>query len=219
MNKLMLIQKDPWLEPYAEAIEGRHNDVIKKEQDLTQNGRLSLSDFASGYLYFGLQRMADGGWVFREWAPNATAIYLVGDFNGWEKREDYRLRRLEGAAGNWEIVLPADALHHGDLYKLRMEWEGGAGERIPAWCRRVVQDETTKIFSAQVWDPAEKYKFRVNDFRPDTSPLLIYECHIGMATEEEKTGTYEEFRLNVLPRRNCSHDSQRSRNTDALGWP
>ena len=56
----MLIQKDPWLEPYAEAIEGRHNDVIKKEQDLTQNGRLSLSDFASGYLYFGLQRMADG---------------------------------------------------------------------------------------------------------------------------------------------------------------
>ena len=200
MNKLMLIQKDPWLEPYAEAIEGRHNDVIKKEQDLTQNGRLSLSDFASGYLYFGLQRMADGGWVFREWAPNATAIYLVGDFNGWEKREDYRLRRLEGAAGNWEIVLPADALHHGDLYKLRMEWEGGAGERIPAWCRRVVQDETTKIFSAQVWDPAEKYKFRVNDFRPDTSPLLIYECHIGMATEEEKTGTYEEFRLNVLPR-------------------
>lgn len=200
MNKLMLIQKDPWLEPYAEAIEGRHNDVIKKEQDLTQNGRLSLSDFASGYLYFGLQRMADGGWVFREWAPNATAIYLVGDFSGWEKREDYRLRRLEGAAGNWEIVLPADALHHGDLYKLRMEWEGGAGERIPAWCRRVVQDETTKIFSAQVWDPAEKYKFRVNDFRPDTSPLLIYECHIGMATEEEKTGTYEEFRLNVLPR-------------------
>ena len=200
MNKLMLIQKDPWLVPYAEAIEGRHNDVIKKEQDLTQNGRLSLSDFASGYLYFGLQRMADGGWVFREWAPNATAIYLVGDFNGWEKREDYRLRRLEGAAGNWEIVLPADALHHGDLYKLRMEWEGGAGERIPAWCRRVVQDETTKIFSAQVWDPAEKYKFRVNDFRPDTSPLLIYECHIGMATEEEKTGTYEEFRLKVLPR-------------------
>ena len=37
-------------------------------------------------------------------------------------------------------------------------------------------------------------------FKPATDPLLIYECHIGMAQDEEKVGSYVEFRDNVLPR-------------------
>ena len=197
MEKLTLIQNDPWLKPYSDAIEGRYHRTIEKEKTLTCGGKQTLAEFASGYLYFGLHRTEDG-WVFREWAPHATAIYLIGTFNGWEKNESYRLKPLDN--GNWEIVLPAAALHHEDLYKLLIEWEGGCGERIPAWCRRVVQDEQTKIFSAQVWAPENPYQFEVKTFRPDTSPLLIYECHIGMASEEEKTGTYEEFRTHVLPR-------------------
>ena len=32
------------------------------------------------------------------------------------------------------------------------------------------------------------------------APLLIYECHIGMAQDAEKVGTYTEFKENVLPR-------------------
>ncbi|MDR2764649.1 MAG: alpha amylase C-terminal domain-containing protein [Tannerella sp.] len=197
MKKLKLIMNDPWLAPYEEAIDGRYRYACWKEQDLTNGGEQTLSDFASGYLYFGLHRTAEG-WVFREWAPNATAIYLVGMFNGWQKREDFRLTRL--ANGVWEIELPEVALHHGDLYKLLVEWEGGCGERIPAWCRRVVQDGETKIFSAQVWQPENPYCFRKKRFKPRVSPLLIYECHIGMATQEEKVGTYEEFRTRVLPR-------------------
>ncbi|MDR1331996.1 MAG: alpha amylase C-terminal domain-containing protein [Tannerella sp.] len=197
MKKLKLIANDPWLEPYARAIEGRHEHVLAKEAELT-GGRQTLSGFASGYLYFGLHRTADGEWVLREWAPGATAIYLTGTFNGWQKSENCRLARLEN--GVWEIILPTETLHHADLYKLLVEWDGGSGERIPAWCRRVVQDGQTGIFSAQVWDPPAPYVFTHDGFRPDTSPLLIYECHIGMATEDERTGTYEEFRANVLPR-------------------
>ena len=136
--------------------------------------------------------------MLREWAPNATAIYLTGTFNGWEKSENFRLNSIGN--GNWEMALPAHALHHEDLYKLQIEWEGGYGERIPAWCRRVVQDPQTKIFSAQVWDPAAPYVFDHKQFKPSTSPLLIYECHIGMATPDETIGTYEAFRTNVLPR-------------------
>ncbi|MDR2917620.1 MAG: alpha amylase C-terminal domain-containing protein [Tannerella sp.] len=196
-ESLKLIQKDPWLKPYNSAIEGRHNFAVEKENEITQNGILSLSDFSSGYMYFGLHHKNDG-WIFREWAPNATAIYLVGTFNDWEKREDYRLKKTD--YGNWEINLPEESMHHTDLYKLLIEWEGGSGERIPAWCQRVVQDEQTKIFSAQVWSPAKPYKFKNKKFIPKTSPLLIYECHIGMASQAEKTGTYEEFRMNVLPR-------------------
>lgn len=156
-----------------------------------------MSDFASGYLYFGLHR-TDTGWVFREWAPNATQIFLTGTFNGWKEEKKFSLKRKSN--GNWELKLPADALKHGDLYKLKVYWDGGCGERIPAWATRVVQDEQTKIFSAQVWDPAKPYKMKKRSFKPATDPLLIYECHIGMAQQEEKVGTYKEFQENVLPR-------------------
>ncbi len=168
-KQLPLIANDPWLEPFSEAIEGRHARVTDKIKELTANGG-TLSDFASGHMYFGLHRTAKG-WVFREWAPNATDIYLIGDFNDWKETPKYKLERKD--FGNWEISLPASAMKHGDLYKMKVYWNGGCGERIPAWCRRVVQDDVTKIFSAQVWSPKKPYEFKKKDFRPKTDPLLI----------------------------------------------
>jgi len=53
---LNLIKNDPWLEPFADAITGRHQHVLNKEAELTNKGKQTLSDFASGYLYFGLHR-------------------------------------------------------------------------------------------------------------------------------------------------------------------
>lgn len=196
-HSLNIIENDSWLKPYEEAINGRHEKALQKEAELTDNGKTSLKDFASGYLYFGLHKTAEG-WTFREWAPNATAIFLIGTFNGWTEQEEYKLQKKEHGA--WEIQLPPDALRHEDLFKLKVFWKGGFGERIPAWTRRVIQDEKTYIFNAQVWDPPHPYVFECQHFTPDTSPLLIYECHIGMATEEEKVGTYDEFRRNTLPR-------------------
>lgn len=194
---LNLIKKDSWLKPYAQAIEGRYKYVADTENILTDNGKTSLSDFASGYLYFGLHKMPTT-WIFREWAPNATAIYMIGEFNGWQKQDEFKLERKDD--GKWEIEIPLDKIKHEQLFKLAVCWDGGEGERIPAWAYRVVQDDHTKIFSAQVWDPAVPYKFKKTKFKPDTDPLLIYECHIGMATDQEKVGTYHEFRTNVLPR-------------------
>ncbi|MBR7012751.1 MAG: 1,4-alpha-glucan-branching enzyme, partial [Muribaculaceae bacterium] len=188
-KNLAIINDDPWLEPYSDAINGRHQDAVNKIAELT-GGTGNLVEFANAYNYYGLHRIK-GGWVFREWAPNATEIYLIGQFNDWRECAPYRLKRLDD--GNWEIKLPARAMHHGDLYKLRVHWQGGEGERIPAYATRVVQDEKTYIFSAQVWDPEERYEFKVKDFVPNTAPLLIYECHIGMAQNREGVGTYEEF--------------------------
>ncbi len=193
-----LVKNDAYLAPYEDAIRGRHEHALWKMNQLTQNGKLTLSNFANGHNYYGLHQTADG-WVFREWAPNATEIYLVGDFNGWNEQEAYQCHRIEGT-GNWELTLPHDAMQHGQYYKMRVHWEGGEGERIPAWAQRVVQDESSKIFSAQVWAPATSYVWKKKTFKPQTSPLLIYECHIGMAQDEEKVGTYNEFREKVLPR-------------------
>ena len=197
-KQLNILRNDPWLEPYAPAIEGRHEDVVRKLHQLTSHTGGSLVEFANAYKYYGLHHLPEGGWVFREYAPNATGITLIGTFNDWTPTPEYSLNK--NAAGVWEVELPEDALHDGDLFKMFVEWDGGSGERIPAYATRVVQDEQTKIFSAQVYAPKHPYKFKVKNFRPDVEPLLIYECHIGMAQNEEKVGSYEEFRTKTLPR-------------------
>ena len=197
-NVLRLIKNDPDLAPYAEAINGRHDEAVRKMAEIT-GGTNNLSEFASGYLYFGLHKTEEG-WVLREWAPNAIDIFVVGDFNGWKESARYAMKRVRGTVGNWEIKIKNKSFRHGALFKLIVHWEGGQGERIPAWANRVVQDPETHIFSAQVWDPAEPYQWNVEKFRPATNPLLIYECHIGMAQDKEGVGTYAEFRDNVLPR-------------------
>ena len=196
-HQLKLIKNDTYLEPFADAINGRHQAYLdKKIQLIGEKG--SLNDFSSGYLYFGLHKV-DDNWILREWAPNAIDIFVVGDFNDWKESAKYAMKRVKGT-GNWEIKIKNKNFHHGTHFKLVIHWEGGCGERIPAWATRVVQDPETHLFSAQVWDPEEKYEWTNNKFKPDTDPLLIYECHIGMGQDAEKVGTYTEFRDNVLPR-------------------
>ena len=201
MKTLKLIQSDSYLRPYASAIEGRYNYALAQEKKLT--GGQKLSDWANGHMFFGLHKVGKK-WVLREWAPNATAIYLVGDCNAWQKDEAYRLQPTEN--GVWEITLAEKMLKHEQLYKLLVEWQGGSGERIPSYARRVVQDPQTKLFSAQVWEPVENNKAKGDKVkgkekrRKAGDPLFIYECHIGMSSEEEKVNSYDEFRRDVLPR-------------------
>lgn len=189
-----IYETDPYLAPYKEAIEKRHERILEERDKIALDG--SLADGLNNHLYYGLHRDADGSWVFREWAPNASRIYLIGEFNNWRRTAAYSLNPIGG--GNWEIRLPAMFLHHQELYKLFIEWPGGGGERLPSYVRRVVQDPVTKVFCAQVWEPDEQYQWK--NVRPGARPHpLIYECHIGMSSEEEKVATFEEFRVNVLP--------------------
>lgn len=195
MKPSKFYESDPWLEPFKNTIENRIRKCEAKEQQLT--GGSTLPEFSMGHYYYGLHR-ADEGWIFREWAPNANSVFLTGIFSEWQEKSDYKLKRINNY-GDWEIKLPHEALRHGDLYKLSVHWHGGKGERIPSYATRVVQDEKTKIFSTQVWSPEEQYKWQNEDFRAMATAPVIYEAHIGMATEEEKLGTYTEFTSNVLP--------------------
>lgn len=196
-EELMLHSADPYLKPFTSSIRRRYMKIKAMEQRLT-GGRMSLADFASGHEYFGLHRDGDE-WVFREWAPNATDIFFIGDFNGWRKEKEFTLRRIT-ESGNWELRLPAARLEHGQLYKLSVHWPGGYGERIPVYTRRAVQDPHTKLFAAQVWSPRVAYQWRKPDFRRLLKAPMIYEAHVGMAQCEEKIGTYTEFREKILPR-------------------
>ena len=192
-----LLDKDPYLKPYEEIIRRRLTSIHETQKRLTR-GEMSLSDFSSGHEYFGLH-LSGNEWVFREWAPNATAIYIVGEMSGWQEQKRFALDPI-GEEGVWEIRLPSERLVHKDLYRLRVHWQGSEGDRIPAYARRVVQDPDTLIFNAQVWAPPSPYEWEHNDFRCPPGPLFIYEAHVGMAQEEEKIGSYREFTDRVLPR-------------------
>ncbi len=189
-----LYQTDPWLEPFKGAIDARSKRLDEEIAGI-QKSAPSLADAVNNHLYYGLHKTADG-WVLREWAPNATRIWLTGEFNNWKKAEAWALKPIGN--GNWEINIPAMFLRHGELYKLFVEWPGGGAERIPAYATRVVQDPETKVFSAQVWDEKPYvWKHKKPGKRPNP---LIYECHIGMSSEEEKVASFEDFRSKVLPR-------------------
>ena len=186
---------DPWLKPFTGVINSRITKCISKENRITGDG--TLCDFALGHYHYGLHRQEEH-WIFREWAPNATQIFITGTFNDWKEHQEYSMTRINDY-GDWEIRLPDKALKHEDLYKLSIHWKGGKGERIPAYATRVIQDDKTKIFSAQVWCPPLQYKWKVQDHSPRKTALMIYEAHIGMASQMEKVGSYQEFTENVLP--------------------
>ena len=197
-NKLeKLLAQDSYLKPYRNNIQRRLQKIKTTAEKIT-GGQMRLVEFAAGHHYFGMHRQKDQ-LIFREWAPNATAISLIGDFSQWQEQERYTLERIS-AEGVWEIRLPADLLHHQDLYRLRVHWPGGAGDRIPAYARRVVQDENTLIFNAQIWQPPEPYAWCSERFNSPLTAPLIYEVHVGMAQAEPKIGTYTEFTEKVLPR-------------------
>lgn len=196
-SEMMLLKRDPLLKPFASVLRQRREKIATMERRLTGD-RISLADFASGHEYFGLHRHGSE-WVFREWAPYATAIFLVGDFNGWRNEPEFALSRVS-EGGNWELRLPSAALSHGQFYKLSVQWSGGQGERIPAYVRRTVQDPHTKLFAAQVWEPETLYQWRKVPFCPRLGAPMIYEAHVGMAQTEEKIGTFTEFKDRILPR-------------------
>ncbi len=190
-----LLSIDPWLEPYETEIVARQAMITARRRKFLQDTALEASGL--GHLYFGLHR-TETGWTLREWAPNASAIYLHCATNHWQDQPEYAFRQLP--RGEWQLDIPAAALWHLATYKLHVIWPGGDGHRIPAYARYVVQDTLTRDFQAAVWQPDQEYRWQTPPFRrPDESPL-IYEAHIGMASHHKKVASYREFTKQVLPR-------------------
>ena len=194
MSKKTLVDLDPWLAPHERAIQSREAYVSSTLQKVL--GGKSPADFALGFRHFGLHRTQDG-WIFREWAPNATRVVMVGEFSDWQEREEFALQ--PGAHGEWSVDLPKNALHHGQKYKLRVYWPNGGGWRLPSYATYVVQDDDSVDFSAVVWQPDKQYHWQ-HDIPPAPNVPLIYEAHVGMSSEEEKVASFNEFTAGVLPR-------------------
>ncbi len=197
-----LIAHDPWLRPYAEALRRRYENYRRRRSQI-EEAEGSLERFALGHRYFGFNRGQDEGrpgvW-YREWAPGARALYLTGEFNGWN-RSSHPLKRDE--FGVWSIFVPdepaAGRLRHASRVKVHVVSGAGAMDRIPAYVRRVIYEQNGTRFDGQYWDPPEPYAWRHEPPAPRGAPR-IYEAHVGMALTEERIGTFREFTEQVLPR-------------------
>ncbi len=187
---------DPYLIPFAGVIRKRIDAANAKKLQI-QSEAGTLKAFADYHDVFGIHQQ-ENEWVMREWAPNAIDIFILCDRTSWQKNEDFKfVRKNEGI---FEKRFPLDTFAHGDLFRLKMLWPGGEGDRIPTSATRVIQDPDTLIFNAQIWQPKQKYQWRIPGFKVPQKPLLIYEAHIGMALEEARLGTYTEFEHHILPK-------------------
>ncbi len=187
--------EDRCLLPHKGVINSRILYCRSKEGMITGQGRQSLMDVADYHQKFGLHRLHNG-WVFREWAPGARSIHIIGEMTGWALDPGFSLAK-KTSDGIWEGRFPLKAFTHNQLYRLVIAWDHGQGDRIPTAATRVVQDPDSLIFNAQVWDPGQEYQWQHP--APPPAGLFIYEAHVGMALEIGRVGTFKEFETQVLP--------------------
>ena len=195
MMKHKIFRYDSQLAAYSRDFDLRALRYRQTLSALLDDG-MTLSDFANGHEYFGFHK-CETGWFYREWAPGAEKMYLTGDFCGWD-REAHPMKKLQN--GVFELFLEGrDTLKDGMKVLALVHRNGEVLERIPLYARRVVQDPVDYSWNAVIYDPETPFPWTDSRFTPKKK-LFIYECHIGMAQEEGKVGTYEEFRVNILPK-------------------
>ncbi|MDR3540025.1 MAG: alpha-amylase family glycosyl hydrolase [Desulfosporosinus sp.] len=197
ISELDILTIDPYLRPFEKDLRFRMDKYAANKKTLL--GRyLKLKSFANGHLFYGFHLVKDG-WYYREWAPGAEELHLMGDFNGWNP-ETHPLERKEH--GNWEIFLEGkDALKHMSFVKVRVKANGKESDRLALYIKRTVQNPVTCDFVGQIWQPEKRFRWHDKEFHVDhTAPLFIYELHIGMAQEKEGIGSFKEFTDNILPR-------------------
>ncbi len=193
-----LIHDDPWLAPYEAVIRSRHTRLTETLEAIKAESG-SLAAYATGHKFTGIHyHAADKHWVVREWAPKAKAVFLIGDFNKWN-RESHPL--APAGRGIWQTRLPGDILTHGQLVKLHIIGaDGSRRDRIPACIRRAVQDPATHDYCGQIWIPPDPYVWQYPFTPSSIGTPLIYEAHVGIGGEEPRVHQYREFATHIIPR-------------------
>lgn len=197
-----MVQLDPYLEPFKDALKSRYNKAQQWIKTIDQHEG-GMEKFSRGYEKYGFLVAPDQTITYREWAPNSLRAYLIGDFNGWN-RDSHEMKR--DSFGVWEIVLPPHdgraAIEHDSKVKVSfvVPNDHARAERVPAWIKRVTQDlNVSPVYDARFWNPPTKYTFK-NPRPPKPASARIYEAHVGISSPEPKVASYKEFTANMLPR-------------------
>jgi 1,4-alpha-glucan branching enzyme len=132
------------------------------------------------------------GYYFAVWAPHATAVSVVGDFNDWKTEANPCVAVFEG--GIWECFIPG--LHAGMLYKFALR--SAAGELLfkadPYARSAEFRPGTASKLADEPWEYAWKddaWMRKRAKQDPRKEALSIYECHLGSwkrGDENERDG-------------------------------
>lgn len=149
-------------------------------------------------------RQFDGvdGVLFAVWAPNASHVAVVGDFNGWDARRHPMRHRL--GSGLWELFIPG--VVPGAVYKFALI--AASGERLP-WkadplARRTEAPPRTGSVVAEppeyAWTDAAWLEKRQRA-HPMAEPMATYEVHVGswLRTEWGQMGSWDEACDRLIP--------------------
>lgn len=190
-EELTLVTDDPWLAPYRNAIASRRDRFLQSSGNSPLKAQATLHR-TNGLLF----DTANQQWTYREYAPHAHQLSLVGDFNHWDNNAHPATRDEQG---NWNLTLPADTLSHLSNYKVCVVGDNGTHHRLSPFTRYAVQNPEDHSYTSTVWQPERPYQWKNGPPQKPRAPR-IYEAHLGIATEREGVGTYDEFRTFVLPR-------------------
>ena len=145
--------------------------------------KLGRFDHSSSYRVLGAHAAeVEGvaGFAFAVWAPNASHVALVGDFNGWDgRRHGMRLRH---ECGVWEIFMPD--VSEGDLYKYEIKSEPGTKPMIKsdpyAFCAEHPPGTASMVpgLEKHRWGDGAWLEQRAEKQRKE-APLSFYEVHLG----------------------------------------
>jgi 1,4-alpha-glucan branching enzyme len=143
------------------------------------------------------------GTYFAVWAPNATSVSVIGNFNGWNRREHYLSARWD-SSGIWEGWIPN--IGNGEVYKYFIVSNTGQqlekSDPFAFWCE--VAPRTASIvwdnwyeWQDQEWMAIRKDKNKLN------APISVYEVHLGSwrrdPSNPERYLTYKEIAETLVP--------------------
>uniref|UniRef100_A0A8C9ZWZ1 1,4-alpha-glucan branching enzyme n=1 Tax=Sander lucioperca TaxID=283035 RepID=A0A8C9ZWZ1_SANLU len=189
---------DPNLKTYERDFKRRY-ELLQKQLLRLEEAEGGFERFTRSYETFGVQRQPDNSLFFQEWAPGAEALFLTGDFNGWDKFSHPYTKK---PFGKWELILPpkhdkSPAVDHNTKLKVVVHTkDGGRLYRNSPWAKYVNREEESVIYNWVHWDPPSPIHPRP---KKPTS-LRIYEAHVGIASPEGKVASYTNFTTNMLPR-------------------
>ena len=140
---------------------------------------------------------------FAVWAPNATRVSVVGDFNGWDGR--VHAMRLLGASGVWEIFLPAAAIGHRYKFELRSRHGEILLKSDPFGFAFEVPPLSASIVSRPdyQWQDDDWMRGRATFESWFDRPMAIYEVHLGSWARIPEEGnrylSYRELAARLIP--------------------
>ncbi|KAF7287787.1 hypothetical protein GWI33_003418 [Rhynchophorus ferrugineus] len=200
-----LLDRDPYLKPYEKEIRRRYA-VFKDYIDTIESNGGGLDQFTQAYKYYGMHVQPDNSVILREWAPGAKGLFLAGDFNQWN-RDSHPYTKLE--YGKWELKIPANAdgscpIKHLSEVKVVVQNQYGSKEdHLSPYAPYVVEPPKSQgtIYKQLFYNPPAEERYIFKNKSPEKpKSLRIYECHVGIATQELTVGSYENFSENILPR-------------------